>query len=345
MASRDHILYLNGPEVQAIVMELDTIALIEEVFRLHGSGETILPDEAYLGWKTESNETVRSLNMPSYVGGAFRMAGTKIINSNPANRKRGLPRASGLTLLFDPETVRICCMMEGAYISAIRTASVSILCIKKMGKRDLRSIAIIGAGTIGKAHAEVAAKTFESLEQIVLFDLNPSSAETLASTLRSSIHTKVEIQVAKTARDSVHDSDAVVAATTVTSGYIPYDWLLPSCIFVNVSLDDLLPEVFLKADLLVVDDWNLIQADSKRLLGKMYRERRIVGPKDTSSNGATRRVDAEIGDLVLGRHPGRRKAEDIIVVNPFGLAIEDIAFASKVLEVAKSRKIGTLLPV
>ncbi|MFZ1007694.1 MAG: saccharopine dehydrogenase NADP-binding domain-containing protein [Candidatus Sulfotelmatobacter sp.] len=211
--------------------------------------------------------------------------------------------------------------------------------------RDLRSIAIIGAGTIGKAHAEVAAKTFESLEQIVLFDLNPSSAESLASTLRSSIHTKVEIQVAKTARDSVHGSDAVIAATTVTSGYIPYDWLLPSCIFVNVSLDDLLPEVFLKADLLVVDDWNLIQADSKRLLGKMYRERRIVGPKDTSSNGATRRVDAEIGDLVLGRHPGRRKAEDIIVINPFGLAIEDIAFASKVLEVAKSRNIGTLLPV
>jgi ornithine cyclodeaminase/alanine dehydrogenase-like protein (mu-crystallin family) len=343
MRSTDHLLYLDESTVRSICSELDPLELIREVFRLHGTGKTVLPDEAYLGWKTPRGETVCSLNMPAYVGGTMRAAGTKIINSNPANTTRGLPRASGLTLLFDQDTVQVKCMMEGASISALRTAAVSMLCVVELSKCVPRCITVIGTGPIGKAHVELAARRFASLERIILFDRNVSAAKSLANFIKTEINEGVAVEIADSAKSAVQASEVVIAATTVTAGYIHFDWLLPGALAINVSLDDLLPEVFLKADRIFVDDWKLIKSDSRRCLGKMYREGQIVGPRDPGAEDGLRRIDGEIADVVLSTHPGRRSSEEIIVVNPFGLAIEDVAFASRIFELAKDRGAGVLL--
>jgi ornithine cyclodeaminase/alanine dehydrogenase-like protein (mu-crystallin family) len=334
------LIYLKREEVEEICKELDAVALIEEVFRLKATGEIILPDEAYLSWKNKNGEPVRSLNMPAYVGGRIGAAGTKIINSNIANPKRGLPRASGLTLLFDEENVRVTCVMEGACISALRTAAVSAMSVKLLGNAPIHSASIIGTGVIGATHLELMTKVFPSLQRIVLFDLNREQAEPLAESMRVST---AAIEVALSAEEAVRSSQVVIAATTVTSGYIKYEWLNRGSVIVNVSLDDLLPEVFLKADKLFVDDWNLVCEDSRRLLGKMHREGLIAGPRchATSANG--RKVDGELCDVVAGLHPGRIDQQEIVVVNPFGLAIEDIAFAARIFEIAQMRGIGTPL--
>src|SRR5947199_3534290 len=129
MTSRigDHILYLCGRDVERACREIDSVAITREVFKMHSAGQTILPDEAYLAWTNDQGESVRRLNMPGYVGGSLDIAGTKIINGNIRNPLRGLPRASGLTLLYDNASVRIVCIMEGSYLSSLRTASVTAL--------------------------------------------------------------------------------------------------------------------------------------------------------------------------------------------------------------------------
>jgi N-[(2S)-2-amino-2-carboxyethyl]-L-glutamate dehydrogenase len=330
------LLYLRREDVEEICNELDAVALMAEVFRLKAAGEIILPDEAYLSWKNLHGEPVRSLNMPVYVGGKFSTAGTKIINSNPANTKRGLPRASGLTLLFDNETVRVTCVMEGAHISALRTAAVSTLSISLVGNAPIHSAAIIGTGAIGAMHLELMVKTFSSLQRVMLFDLNRAQAEGLAE---KTSRTHRNVEVASSAEEAVQSSEVVIAATTVTTGYIRYEWLRPGAVVVNVSLDDLLPEVFLKAGKIFIDDWNLVRQDSRRLLGKMCREGLIAGPQETSNPNA-RKIDGELCDIVAGGHPGRSNSEEVIVVNPFGLAIEDIAFATRIFEIAQARGVG-----
>ena len=111
-------------------------------------------------------------------------------------------------------------------------------------------------------------------------------------------------------------------------------------IVVNISLDDLLPEVILKADKVIVDDWHLVRNDNRRLIGKMYRERLINGldTYEQSSGHGQRAIDAELGEIIIGKKPGRLDEEEIIVVNPFGLSIEDIGLALKVYR--ESKKIG-----
>jgi ornithine cyclodeaminase/alanine dehydrogenase-like protein (mu-crystallin family) len=342
-ARNTQILYLARADVEAVCDDIDSVALVEEVFGAHGAGESILPNEAYLGWQNGHDHAVRSLNMPGYLGGAFRAAGTKIINSNPANPVQGVPRASGVTLLFDTETARVRCIMEGSYISALRTASVSMLALRLLAPPKIRSLCIIGAGPVGTAHLKIAARTLPTLERVLLFDANPLAATAAANGLLR--ETAIQVELVKSAQAAVRSADVVVAATTATTGYIQHSWLRPGAVAINVSLDDFLPEVFLKADLLFVDDWNLVREDSRRVLGRLYREGSISGPKQTTAPLNARRVDGELADLVLRRHPGRRTAAEVILINPFGLAIEDIAFASRIFDIALKKGLGAYVDV
>ena len=99
------------------------MAVIRAVLRCHGAGDTVLPDEAYLPLDDprRGRRPPCALNMPAYVGAGegqgedgTPVAGTKVISSNPGNVRRGLPRASGVTMLFDVASARITCIMEGA---------------------------------------------------------------------------------------------------------------------------------------------------------------------------------------------------------------------------------------
>jgi ornithine cyclodeaminase/alanine dehydrogenase-like protein (mu-crystallin family) len=286
------------------------------------------------------------LNMAGYVGGSLNVAGTKIINSNPGNPVRGLPRASGLTLLYDSMSTRILCVMEGAYISSLRTASVSALAADLLKGADIECLAVIGAGVLARAHIELLTNRLPDLRLILVYDLQSERSATLERELASSLEAKgVVIKAVASPEDAIKPAQLIVPVTTTTSGYIHFDWLQPGSLLVNVSLDDPLPEVVLKADQVIVDDWPLVKNDPRRLIGRMYREGSVVGPDVQAQALADgcRRIDAEVGEIVVGKKRGRNHSREVILVNPFGLAIEDVALAAHVYQAATDRKLGQFL--
>src|SRR5439155_26699515 len=128
----------------------------------------------------------------------------------------------------------------------------------------------------------------------------------------------------------------VVTATTVTEPHIGSAQVDRGMLLINVSLDDLDRHVFLGADLLYVDDWSLIVADRHRLLGSLARQGVVSGPGEEAPEGG-RAVDGTLGQLLAGQCSGRSDDEQVIVVNPFGLALEDIAVAHRVHAIARQR--------
>jgi hypothetical protein len=114
----------------------------------------------------------------------------------------------------------------------------------------------------------------------------------------------------------------------------------------HVWLDDVLPEVVRLADLVIVDDWPSMSRDDRRLLGRMYRSGELLGPlgngPGVGASGA-RRVDATFADVLAGRHPGRTSPDQIILSNPFGMGILDVALAAEVLRAARQLGVGTPL--
>lgn len=349
MSTEHKILYLCQDDVRQACAEIDGVSLMREVFLLHTHNQTVLPDEAYLSWENDRHELVRSLNMPGYLGGTLHMAGTKIINSNIHNPDRGLPRASGLTLLFDDTSVRVKCIMDSAYLSSLRTASVTALAIKVLEGATITCACVIGLGVLARAHIELMLNVLPQLRDIYVYDLNAEKVYAMRDEFAVTLAKRsITLHIASSAEEAIRPAQLIVCTTTVTRGYIPYQWLRPGAFFANVSLDDPLPDVVFKADRVVVDDWHLVKCDTRRLLGRMYHSGQLVGPDDTVSSPSSpsapcRRVDAQLGEIVSGAKTGRLHNDEIILFNPFGLAIEDVALASRAYQIACQRQLGVWL--
>jgi ornithine cyclodeaminase/alanine dehydrogenase-like protein (mu-crystallin family) len=326
----DPILYLSGREVARALEAIDVVGAVASALAAHARGEAVLPAEARLGWD-HAGETLRSLSMPAAVEGS---AGVKVINSNPANPVRGLPRASGLTVLFDAATGRPICILEAARISCLRTAAVTAIAADLLGSGPIERLALLGAGALARCHLELLPRRLGDVREVRLYDLDAELVAALAADIDGAV-------VCDSSEEAIRGADLVVPVTTTTSGYIRYAWLKRGSLLVNVSLDDPLPDVVMRTDKVFVDDWALIAADDRRLLGRMLRRGQIRGPKDPTDG--SRRVDGEIGEVLIGACAGRLRPDEIILVNPFGLAIEDIAVARQVHQQALRLGLGTTL--
>ncbi|MFJ2768650.1 ornithine cyclodeaminase family protein [Streptomyces sp. NPDC087300] len=330
----DTLTYLSGAEVRAACAEIDPLACMHETLVAHAEGRTVLPPETHLGWTPPGGGEARGITMAGLVDGEVTVAGTKIINANPANVAHGLPRASGLTVLFEPRTARPLCVMEGAHISALRTAAVSVLAARHLVRPGARTAALFGAGVIAREHALMLARGLPGIEEIRVYDSVPGRVAQFERDTGAALGAyEVKVTAAVDAHTAAHGADVLIACTSTRRGYVERSWLAPGALVVNVSLDDLTESALTGADRLYVDDWDLIREDPYRLLGKLLREGRV-----RQDEAAT------LGDVLTGARPGRTGDDEVIVVNPFGLAVEDIALAHRVFRVARHRGLGTALP-
>lgn len=330
-AAGDTILYLSAGEVARALVGVDAVAAVAAALAAHGRGETALPAEAHLTWE-HTGESLRSLSMPGLLDGC---PGVKLISANPANPRQGLPRANGLLVLLDPETARPSCILEAGRISCLRTAAVTALAASILAGPPVERLALLGAGALARCHLELLPARLPSLREIRLYDVAGARAARLAAATADE-----RLALCDSAEEAIRGAELVVPVTTTRAGYIRHEWLRPGALLVNVSLDDPLPEVVLRADKLFVDDWRLVAADDRRLLGRMLRAGEVAGPGDAARGRA---VDGELGQLLVGTRGGRTAADEIIVVNPFGLAIEDLAVGLLVQRRALELRLGTLL--
>src|SRR5687768_14588681 len=125
--------------------------------RVAAAGRTELPEEASLHWTTATGSAARSLALPGAIWSDPPKVGVKVVNSSLGNTARRLPRARGLTLLFDSQTAHPVVILEGAHLSTLRTAAYTVLTVETLAAPKLRRVAVIGCGAIGAAHAEMLA--------------------------------------------------------------------------------------------------------------------------------------------------------------------------------------------
>ena len=126
------------------------MACVADALARLAAGEAEVPDEAVLRWEPRAGGMARTLNMPGFIAGPVPVLGTKIINASTDNPSRGLPRAAGLTLLFNPVTARPEAILQGAGISGLRTAAVSTLAALHLRTAGPQTLGVIGAGPIAQ---------------------------------------------------------------------------------------------------------------------------------------------------------------------------------------------------
>jgi ornithine cyclodeaminase len=334
------LLYLSSSDVAEVCASLNPLTYVSDALRQHAAGTARVGVEGVVRWSPAQGEAARTLNMPGILSGVPDVVGTKIINANTGNPDRGLPRADGLTILFESWSARPRVIMQGAEISALRTAAVSTLAAERLARRGPVTLGVIGAGKIAETHARLMTRHLK-VDRILVHDRVPDRAQDLVERLSAP-----EGGTARVARaeleHAVTEASVIVTATTATEAYIPGEWIGEGTLVVNVSLDDIDAEAYLRADLLYVDDWGLVTEDTQRLLGRLAREGRVAGPGEPPPEGG-RSVTGTLGQLLEGSCQARESDSQIVVVNPFGMAIEDLALAQGIYAAAASRGLGTLL--
>jgi ornithine cyclodeaminase/alanine dehydrogenase-like protein (mu-crystallin family) len=332
------MLVLTETDVRKALISLDPVAIVREGLRLHGEGRSTLPKEAALRWRTRSGAHVRSLVLPARLELSDPQQGVKIINASSSNRDHGVPRASGVTCLFDGETAQIVCIASAGLLSALRTACVTAIAVELLACLPVHKLCLLGAGVLACAHLELLLPRMGAPREIAIFDLQPAAALALRKRVLA-MTPQTRCVLARSAEQAVRGASLIIAVTTATEGYIEWEWLSAGTLVVNVSLDDLKREIFMRADRLFVDDWELVSADQTRALGRLAAEGAVVGPSATAVAGA-RSVDGELGDVITGRISARIFPEDMVLINPFGCGTSDIALLAAVHGVARRQRLG-----
>lgn len=323
---QESLSYVNRNQVEGALARLDSVEIAREVFLQQSESSTVLPDEAYMGWTNSSGFHTRSLAMPGMLGGTQLRSGVKIINSSLGNHLVGKPRADGLLILFDSETGFPLSILEGASISARRTAAVSVTAVEICTELAIDQVAIVGCGRQGWEHLQVLLSRGFKVGSITIFDTNDTlSKDFVERAQRDTLCKDLEFRIGSSVEEVIRGSSLIILTTTVTKPYVDYKWIDTNAVLLNVSLDDLGREEFLHAGSIIVDSWDLIINDEHRMLGHLCR------------GGEIRYRDEEhvgsISDYITGSKELVRSGYTII--NPFGMSIHDIALGYRVFDIVR----------
>ncbi|WP_199431442.1 2,3-diaminopropionate biosynthesis protein SbnB [Qaidamihabitans albus] len=292
----------------------------------HAEGATVQPLKPYLR-AGKGHIADRIIAMPAHVGEPG-VSGLKWIGSKHDNPAAGRERASALIVLNDPETNYPVAILEGGLISAWRTAAVTCLAAEHLARPGFTDVTLIGCGVIGRTQVDALLERFPGIGTVHLHDLRPEAAHELAARLDGRVATRVAAE----AEDAVRAGDVVLPCTVTDRPYLEFDWLKPGTLLANVSIMDVHKEVFLRADKVVVDDWE-----------QSNREKKIINQLVLEGSFSREQLHAELGEILAGTRPGRESTGEIILLNPMGMAVEDIACAAEVHARAEAQGVGTWL--
>ncbi|HEY9255435.1 MAG TPA: 2,3-diaminopropionate biosynthesis protein SbnB [Stenotrophomonas sp.] len=325
--SRADLIALGGAHSQPFV------DAVEAGLLSHARGDYVQPLKPYLRWPGADHIADRIIAMPGYLGGDSPVAGLKWIGSRQHNPSRhGLERASALIVLNDVETNYPRAIMEGGLISGMRTAAITALGVRHLARKAFTRLAVIGCGPIARMQLQTLLEQCSSIAQVRLFDLDAGAAAALRDTLAARF--TVAWEISASAEAAVRDSEVVVTCTVTDTPYLPFEWLSPGTFVANVSIMDVHKEVYVRADKVVVDDW-----------AQSNRERKILNQLVLEGRFSREQLHAELGEIVAGARPGREGDDEIILLNPMGMAVDDLACARHFLERAIVAGVGRRLPL
>jgi len=321
-------LFLSQRDVMAAgATDVDWVGrVLEQVFVLHEQQAFTAPPSSFLKRPECPHVADRIIGLSAHVGAPFDKEGMKWIASSHVNPDHGIPRANAVIVLNDPVHRLPIAIMEGALISAMRTAVVQALAARYLARPDAQSIGLVGAGRIGALTLWALSKWFPNVTVFRAYDQNIARLDAFVSHMARQ---GIGIEPCPGFREALSDADIGVVATTESEPYVTEAEFKRGSLFMNVSLMDPTFELVSAADKIVVDDWHQ-SVHSDRVLARMHREGLVTRES----------IHGEFGEVVAGRIPGREHPDERIFWNPFGLAIEDIAVASAIYEEALLKGLG-----
>ena len=320
----NRILWLNRKEVESLLDMRGTLKVVEEAFRQHGLKKVQMPPKLYLFFK-KHNGDLRT--MPAYLE-EQDITGVKIVNVHPNNPKKGLPTVMALVILNSTETGAPISIMDGTYLTDIRTGAAGGVAVKYLARRNSKIVGFVGTGNQARAQL-LAINEVIGIEEIKATSI--SERGTLA--FKEEMEKKIDCDIVpKRSIKEVCDCDILVTTTPSREPVVMNEWIAEGTHINAIGADapgkEELDPLILKRARVVVDD--IPQASHSGEIN-VPLSKGLLMEKD---------IFGEIGEVITGRKKARTKDSDITVFDSTGLAIQDVATADMVYRKALKANIG-----
>ncbi|MGH7774035.1 MAG: ornithine cyclodeaminase family protein [Candidatus Binatia bacterium] len=325
------MLVLSEKDVQRLLNIEELIQVLEQAHIQFSTGKAVMPVRLVVPL---SEIKGRITSMPAYLS-EDKALGMKVVTYFQENPKQGLPVILATITLYSPDTGKLMAIMEGSYITAIRTACVSAVATKALANPETPVMGILGAGVQARAHILALSKV-KRISKIKVHSPSGKSAQRLKEELEPQVG--VEIEAVRSAAETVQEADLVVTVTTAKEPILRADWL-KSGIHINAvgsHRPDLreIDAATVKRAKVVVDSREAIMAECGDVLLAI-------------KEGAIREdhVHAEIGEVLAGKRPGRTDTKEITLYKSVGIAIQDVAAAQLVYKKALQQRAGVSVDI
>jgi ornithine cyclodeaminase/alanine dehydrogenase-like protein (mu-crystallin family) len=269
--------------------------------------------------------------MPAYQGGSQPAFGLKAIGIFPGNADRQMDTHQGAVALFDGETGELRALMNGAAITAIRTAAVSALATRLLSREDAGDLALVGSGTQARTHLEALA-CVRSLRRVRVASRSPERARRFAEEMSAS--GKVLVEAMPSVEEAVRGADLVVLATDSAEPVVKREWISNGAhlnvVGASLPASREVDSATMVASRLFVDRRESTANEAGDYLIPLAEG--AIGPDH---------IQGELGEVLTGVRTGRKSRDEITLFKSLGLAVEDLAAAAVVSERAFASGVGT----
>jgi ornithine cyclodeaminase/alanine dehydrogenase len=318
------ILYLNWDDMDSLGLSLLEITDgLEKAFVEKGHGRVNNPPKTKLYIDGPDRWFC---GMPCHISG-LNGAGIKWQSGNPKNAERNLPYILGLYILSAGDGIPLA-IMDSTWITAMRTACASALTAKYLAHKEPKTVGIIGCGFQGRTHLEALINISPSISSCKAYDIIPEKTRQFCKEM--SQHFNIDVIPTESPRAAVENCDIIVTGGIMTDpprpGITERGWLSPGTTAITIDYD-----TYFTADAL--KDFDHIFTDD------------MEQTKNSKKHGffLNANIDCDLGDIIVGKNPGRRNNDERILVFNLGLGIEDLPTAQELYRRATSKGIGTWL--
>lgn len=305
------VLLLSRAEIEGLISMREAIGAVEKAFRAKGLGKVQMPPKSYVYFKNYDGDF---RVMPAYLE-EMGAAGVKIVNAHPRNPKEhGLPTVMAIIVLIDPKTGVPLAIMDGTWITNLRTGAGGAVAAKYLARKDSKTVAMIGAGVQAETQLLALNEVLE-IEEIRVNDLSREKAEQYAKKMgkKLGLDAKVLVETKK----AVEGADVIVTTTPSKEPILMNEYISEGVHINAIGADapgkqELDPEILLRAKVVVDDIEQAIHGGEVNVP--------ISKGMITRNN-----IYADLGEIVTKKKPGRTSREEITVFDSTGLAVQDIA--------------------
>ncbi len=269
--------------------------------------------------------------MPAYISGERAAYGLKAVCVFPGNGALGKDAHQGSVMLFSAETGELLALMNASAITAIRTAAASAVATHLLARHDAGDLAILGAGVQARSHLAAMACA-RPIRRARIASRDAVRAQAFAAEMAPRYDFPIE--PVASVEEAVRGADLIVTATTAAEPIVRREWIAPgahiNAVGSSISTTREIDTATLAAASLFVDRRESTLNESGDYL--FAAREGAIGPEH---------IRAEIGELLIGTHPGRTSPGEITLFKSLGLAIEDLAAAAYVFRQAQAQGVGT----